>query len=211
MEVPPSPRVPAGRTRSILINLGIAGGSLALGVALAWPIATMIRFVAAYWQWIVGAIVVLIVLAVLGSVAAGIEAHKAQVERQRLREIAHLERVDTMTGPQFEELVAALLRRDGYRHVTIVGRSGDRGVDITARTPDGRKIAVQCKRQSRTVGADRVRNLIGAVHSSYTGHVGVLVTSNTFTAPALDECGDRLVLIDRDRLARWMDGDALII
>ena len=211
MEVPSSPRVPAGRTRSILINLGIAGGSLAIGAALAWPIATMIRFIAAYWHWIVDAIVVLIVLAALGLVAAGIEAHKAHVHEQRLRELAYLDRVDAMTGRQFEELVADLLRRDGYRHVSIVGRSADRGVDITGRTPDGRKIAVQCKRQSRTVGADRVRNLIGAVHSTYTGHVGVLVTSNIFTAPAVNECGDRLVLIDRDRLARWMDGDALII
>ncbi|GLY89446.1 hypothetical protein Airi02_073750 [Actinoallomurus iriomotensis] len=56
-----------------------------------------------------------------------------------------------------------------------------------------------------------MRNLIGAVHSAYDGHIGILVTSNTFTAPAVDEGAERLILIDRDRLARWMDGDQLIV
>jgi restriction system protein len=93
--------------------------------------------------------------------------------------------IDAMSGQDFEHFIADLLRDEGCRHVEVVGRSGDQGADITARTKDGRKIAVQCKRQAGSVGADRIRNLIGAVHCAYTGHQAVLVASARFTRPAL--------------------------
>jgi restriction system protein len=80
---------------------------------------------------------------------------------------------------------------------------------VLARTPDGRGLTVQCKRQARPVPADRVRNLIGAVHGVHAGSVGVLVTSNTFTRQALDEGCKRVVLVGRDQLAAWMDGQSL--
>ncbi|MBC6457350.1 restriction endonuclease [Actinomadura sp. HBU206391] len=209
---PTGPR-PTPRGTPPLMVAGLAATALAGGVAAGWLIVTVTRavagFVAAHqWQVVTVAVVVL-VLAVVGAVAVVTERQRARALQTRLRRLGHLDRVDEMSGPMFEEFVADLLRRDGYRAVSRIGRSGDRGADVVARTPDGRKIAVQCKRQMRTVGADRVRNLVGAVHGAYTGHVGVLVTSSTFTRPALAEAENRLVLVDRDRLAGWMDGEPL--
>jgi restriction system protein len=117
VEVPPSPPFLTSRTRSALIVLGIAGGSLIAGAAFTLLLAELIRFVSAYWPWIVGAVALLVVLAGFGAVAVGIEAREARLREQRLRKIAHLDRVDAMTGAEFEALVADLLRRDDYRQV----------------------------------------------------------------------------------------------
>ncbi|MFC5744533.1 restriction endonuclease [Actinomadura rugatobispora] len=189
----------------------VAGGALVAGALAMTVVFVVAPLVAEYWPWIVGVLTVALLLAAGGAVLLVMERRERRRRAERLRELAHLERVDVMTGAQFEELTAELLRRDGFRAVQVVGRAGDRGVDVTALTGDGVKVAVQCKRQQKTVGADRVRNLIGAVHSTYRGHVGVLVTNSTFTRHALDEADGTLVLVDRDALARWMDGEPLAL
>jgi restriction system protein len=134
---------------------------------------------------------------------------EAFIRAYMLRELATLEKVDLMTGADFERLIADLLIRDGYKEVRGVGGAGDRGADVLARTPDGRRITIQCKRQARPVPADRVRNLIGAIYGMHAGSVGVLVTSNTLTRQAMDEGCRRVVLVGRDQLAAWMDGQPL--
>ncbi|MGI5164490.1 restriction endonuclease [Spirillospora sp. CA-253888] len=182
----------------------VAAGALAVGFASIFLVYLTYRLVLAYWVWL------LVALALCGVVAGGVlrARYLERREAARVRALAHLSVVDDMTGAEFEELVASLLRRDGHQAVQVVGRTGDRGVDVTATAPDGRRIAVQCKRQRKNVGADRVRNLIGAVHGFYRGHQGVLITNAYFTGPAREEQGD-LRLIDRDALARWMDGAPL--
>ncbi len=206
-----SPAAPAperlSNTSPLLRAAAVAGTALAAGTATA----LVILIVSAYWPWIVGGLSVGLVLFLAALVFRAMARQEAEQHAARLREIANLESVDVMTGPEFENLTALLLRRDGYRSVEVVGRAGDRGVDVVAVAADGRRIAVQCKRQKKTVGSDRVRNLIGALHSGYAGHVGVLVTSSTFTKPAIAEAAGHLILLDRDRLASWMDENPLTI
>ncbi|MCP2334719.1 restriction endonuclease [Actinomadura rupiterrae] len=200
----PLPAESAAGRRSVGI-VGVALGGLAAGVAVP-ALGFLVWF---YWREVLG---LLVVAALVSGVAFLTVTNRRRVERERaaeLRGLARLERVDVMSGDQFEELTARLLERDDFRRVEVVGRAGDRGVDVLALAPDGRELAVQCKRQARAVTADRVRNLIGAVHSTYAGRVGVLVTNNHFTAQARDEARGRLVLVDRDDLARWMDGEPL--
>jgi restriction system protein len=78
--------------------------------------------------------------------------------RQFLAANTELAKVDLMSGPQFEHLVAERMIAEGFRRVRERGGSGDGGVDITAVAPGGGPYAVQCKRYSRTVGAPEVRN-----------------------------------------------------
>ncbi|GAA4607843.1 hypothetical protein GCM10023195_30160 [Actinoallomurus liliacearum] len=212
MKEPPVRRLPKNDSlHPVLRYLALALGALIAGGACAGLLYLLVRFVAAYWPWIVTVAAIALVLLVAGLVTTAVRRHQARMREEQLRAIANLNRVDVMTGAQFEDLVARLLERDGYRSVQVVGRAGDRGVDVTAFSPDGRRVAVQCKRQKKTVGSDRIRNLIGAVHGGYAGHVGVLVTSSTFTRPALAEADGRLVLVDRNDLVRWMDGEGLIL
>ncbi|WP_181871578.1 restriction endonuclease [Sphaerisporangium album] len=206
-DVPPSARSPVQRAA---INTAKIVGALAGVAAVLWSLVAVVRLVVAHH------VVVLLALAVLGLVIAtwGVvreaEKRKAAILEERIRDRARWELVDAMSGTDFENLVADLLRRDGFRDVRRVGRSHDGGVDVVARAADGRPIAVQCKRQAARVGADRVRNLIGAVNGSvYDGHRAVLVTSSVFTGPAARESESRVLLVDRHRLGEWMKGESL--
>lgn len=211
----PSPAEPRETSivRTVLVTTGLASGSLVAGAVGMWLLVTVLRvlihFVQHNWPWLVGVLVLVTVIAGGLAVLNDLAEYEAEQREERLRTIATFDRVDVMTGAEFEELIAELLRRDGYQAVTVIGRSGDRGVDITARTPDGRKIAVQCKRQAKNVPPDRVRNLIGAVHSTYEGHEGILVTNSGYSAQALSEGRGRIVMVGREELGSWMAGTPL--
>jgi restriction system protein len=55
-----------------------------------------------------------------------------------------------MSGPQFEGFVAEIMRGLGYR-ATVLGGSGDQGVDVIA-TAGKERIAIQCKNYAKPVG-----------------------------------------------------------
>lgn len=134
--------------------------------------------------------------------------------RQFLAANAELAKVDLMTGPQFEHLVAELMIAEGFRRVVERGRSGDGGVDVTAVAPGGVPYAVQCKRYSRSVGAPEVRNFLGALANAFDGYTGVLVTSGRLTRQARAEALDArqpLLLVERDRLADWLTGRSTLL
>jgi restriction system protein len=115
-----------------------------------------------------------------------------------------LEGVDAMNGQEFEEFVAELMRRDGFTAVEVVGRAGDGGVDIRARTPQGRHLAVQCKRLKRPAQPRDVRELLGVLATTHRDHAGMLVSANGFTERAREQAADHLTLVGREELARWV-------
>jgi restriction system protein len=118
----------------------------------------------------------------------------------------------TMTGPQFERLVGRLLERDGCEDVRVLGGSGDRGADVTAISPFGHRVVVQCKRYGpgKAVGDPDVQRFLGTVWHEHRAEVALFVTTSFYTRAAR-ELGTRrgIVLVDGRRLARWMsDGDS---
>ncbi|MEV4747567.1 restriction endonuclease [Streptosporangium sp. NPDC049248] len=180
---------------------------------LLWPVAIAVFLVVA--RWLIDVVVAnrpliigLTVLLVAGLVGLLVLRRRTIDARQRewLRDNARLERVDRMTGVEFESLVEALLRRDGFHKVRRIGGSGDGGVDVIGTAPAGDLFVIQCKRWAKSVGSPEVRNLLGALHA-YPEHRGVLVTTTRFTAPA-KQCaaGTNLLLIDREQLAAWLNG-----
>jgi restriction system protein len=121
-------------------------------------------------------------------------------EVRRLRALG-LADVDEMDGSQFEEHVAALLERQGYR-VELNGASGDLGVDLIAQRGEER-IAVQVKRQSRPVSRRAVSDAVaGTAHYGCTA--SMVVTNHYFTAGAAELAASTgCELVDRDLLAEW--------
>ena len=213
----PSPTGPQDPSPGRTVFLGVltAVGSLAAGAAVTWMLFTPVRFlihsIQSNWPWLAAALVIVAILLITGKAASAVARYEAEKREEQLRAIARFEHVDTMTGTEFENLVAELLRRDGYLAVEVIGRNGDRGVDVTAKTPDGRKLAIQCKRHAKNIRADRVRNLIGAVHSTYTGYQGVLVTNSGYSPQAHDEGHGRIVMLGRNELGDWMAGQHIIL
>jgi hypothetical protein len=120
--------------------------------------------------------------------------------------------MDAMSGREFEEHVAQLLRRDGCTAVVVRGGGGERGVDITGRTPDGRHIAVQCKRFAPyvSVTSSHVQKFIGSAKVLYNADVALYVATCTFTRDAMTVAADGgITPVDRSRLAAWSRGTEL--
>ncbi|MEU6742532.1 restriction endonuclease [Streptosporangium sandarakinum] len=196
---------------------GRRGGRLEWTDLFLWGVAAVLAYAAlrsalpfarSHLPWFVASAV-----AVLAAAAAVpiVRARTVAARQRRWFEAnLELERVDRLTGPEFETLTAGLLRRDGFRQVRELGGSGDRGVDLTAVGPDGRRYAFQCKRYAGSVGAPEVRNFLGALAHAFAGHTGVLVTSGRLTRQALAEAGEAgLILVERDLLAGWLRGEPL--
>lgn len=175
------------------------------GVAVVW-------FAAEYPGWALGITCLLAALLVGGLI---LRHRMIRAERQRfLAANVELEKVDRMSGQEFERLVAERMIADGFRQVRQRGGAGDGGVDITAYVPGHGRYAIQCKRYSKSVGAPDVRNFLGALANTFAGHTGVLVTSANLTKQArLEALGAKepLVLVERDRLADWLLGTVSLL
>lgn len=73
-----------------------------------------------------------------------------------------LEIVQYMSGREFEHFTSDVLQGLGYR-TTILGGSGDQGVDVIARG-GGKEIAIQCKNYDRPVGNRPVQEVYAGAH-----------------------------------------------
>ncbi|MFI7005803.1 restriction endonuclease [Streptomyces sp. NPDC050145] len=120
--------------------------------------------------------------------------------------------MDAMTGRQFEEHVASLLRRDGCVDVVVKGGRGDRGVDITARTSDGRRVAVQCKRFAPylSITSPEIQKFIGASKVLHSCDIALFVATCPFTPDALTIAGEGgVAVVHRGMLDEWSTGTPL--
>lgn len=108
---------------------------------------------------------------------------------------------DEMDGWEFEEYVAKLLLRNGYRHVEVTSGSKDQGVDILAEK-DQLSYAIQCKNYSSKISNKAVQEAYAGARF-YGCDVPVVLTNNYFFPSAL-ELGDEIgvELWDRDELKR---------
>lgn len=134
------------------------------------------------------------------------DASAARLERV-LYEMSQFEKLDVMTGSEFEEYCAGLLRALGYRDVVITGSTKeDHGADLTAIALDGTPVAVQCKRQKASVGPEVIRGLEGTITSGrHRGRKGILMTNALATAGARARAeGSGIMVVDRVVLPQWI-------
>lgn len=110
--------------------------------------------------------------------------------------------VEYMSGPQFEVFVADVMRGLGYR-ATVLGGSGDQGVDIIATSDNGR-IAIQCKRYLKPIGNKPIQEVYaGARHHSCT--TAWVVASAGFTRGAVELARSvNVSLHDSHALQAWI-------
>jgi restriction system protein len=126
--------------------------------------------------------------------------HRQAVRIDELYRASGQAAVDAMTGIEFEQYVAAVLRGVGYQ-VDMTKATGDFGVDLIA-TKGGVRTAVQCKRQARAVNGAAIQQVVAgaAVHDCTATMV---VTNQRYTRAAEQlAAAHNCVLVDRTRLAR---------
>jgi restriction system protein len=89
-------------------------------------------------------------------------------------------RHEAMSGMEFEDHVARIAR--GYGPVIMTPVTGDFGVDlIVGRRPN--RVAIQCKRQGRPVGAGAVQEVVAGAPMHDCAHT-MVVTNHDFTPAA---------------------------
>jgi HJR/Mrr/RecB family endonuclease len=103
----------------------------------------------------------------------------------RVSDYSLLDALYDLPPREFEHQVTRLLEAEGYHDVRDQGGATDQGVDIVCRDPDGRLVAVQCKRfaPTSTVSALVVQHLVGMAVKR-KAHRAMLVTTGRFTNPA---------------------------
>ena len=108
--------------------------------------------------------------------------------QRRLRHLATMNGLLSLTPLEFEHEVADLLRSLGFSNVTVTGRAGDLQADIVAVDPQGRSTIVQCKRYApnRTIGSPVIQSFIGMARIHHDCERALIVTTGSFTAPAWD-------------------------
>ncbi|MGW1883442.1 restriction endonuclease [Streptomyces sp. NPDC001970] len=143
---------------------------------------------------------------------------------RRLRHVEHAQgprpytgvmaSIDAMNWREFEHHVAVLLRRDGCTDVVVHGGPGDRGVDVTALTADGRSVVVQCKSFApyRPVWSGELQKFLGASFVQHGADVALFVATTSFApdARAIAETYG-ITLVDRAHLEKWSTGVPLPI
>ncbi|WP_327253872.1 restriction endonuclease [Streptomyces sp. NBC_01244] len=118
--------------------------------------------------------------------------------------------IDAMHWREFQQHVAGLLRRDGCTGVEVYGgHGGDRGVDISAKTADGRSVAVQCKNFApfRHVLSGEMQKFLGASKVLHQADVALYVATCAFTRESLAIAAQGgVTAVHRGLLEAWSAG-----
>lgn len=125
------------------------------------------------------------------------------VERDHYADsISNTNNINSLSGAEFEVVCKQLIEKMGF-HAELTKTSGDGGIDIIAYNHQpllSGKYIIQCKRYSGSVGEPIIRDLYGVV-TSERANKGILMTTGTFTAPAIRFAkGKPLELIDYPKL-----------
>lgn len=109
-------------------------------------------------------------------------------------------KIDDLSGLQFENFCAALLKRNGYTHIQVTQASGDFGADIVGFDGKGRKWVFQCKRYKSNLGNTPIQEVVAAkLH--YGAQCAGVITNSHFTTAAKQLARENgVLLIEREQL-----------
>ena len=145
---------------------------------------------------------ILLTAVVIIAIAGIVALFALLLKRRRYRPLF----VDEMEGHEFEFYCADLLKDRGFSEVEVTSGSRDFGVDILAEK-DGVTYAIQCKCYTSPVGVSAVQEVY-AGRDYYNCMVGVVLTNQYFTEPAVDMAGKLQILLwDRGYLESMMEED----
>ena len=111
-----------------------------------------------------------------------------------------MDQIARLTGRQFEEFLARLFARMGYRNITLTA-TNDQGGDLLCLSPGDVRTVIQAKRWQGGVGNGAVQEVYAAM-ALYKCAAGMVVTNSTFTAAAYElAAATAVVLHDK----RWLE------
>ncbi|WP_367304502.1 restriction endonuclease [Lentilactobacillus parabuchneri] len=118
----------------------------------------------------------------------------------KYRVTLELNKIDDLTGLEFESYITNLLKKLGFKDAKSTVATGDNGIDVLAHNGDT-YYGIQCKLYSNPVGNQAVQQAY-AGGSYYKTDKNIVVSNNYFTPSALQAADTMDVdLWDRDKLA----------
>ena len=188
-------RVVYGRRRRRRRSSSGGGGFVVLAVLAFGALSLAASYVG--WGAVIVALVVAAVLIVWFSI------RRATLSTPKAQDLyLGLQNVGVMGGGQFEVFVAQVLRALGYS-TTVLGGSGDQGVDIIAVAGDG-KVAVQCKNHKKRVGNKPVQEVYAGSRHHRCDHAWVVAPAGyTKSAHELAQSVG-VLLFDADSIRKWI-------
>jgi restriction system protein len=185
-------------------------GLVALAVLGLFLLLALLRWLAAHWWLPLG--LALLGLALWGA-GARRRAARARKERERRRALRlALPMLDALGHREFEYAVRDLLLRDGCADARQVGGANDRGADVLATDPYGRRWLVQCKHRrdgaaGAAVGTPDLQRVNGTARQIHGADVVLVVTNGRFSNKCPDLARDlHMHLVDRELLGTWAGG-----
>lgn len=122
-----------------------------------------------------------------------------------------LEILKSLPPSGFERICQRLLRESGFQQVTVIGKSGDGGIDgigiLQINPLVSFKVLFQCKRYQGSVSASQVRDFRGAMMGR--ADKGIILTTGNFTVEAGKEARrdgvPPIELVDGDKLVEMFE------
>lgn len=113
-----------------------------------------------------------------------------------------LEKLKQMKPDEFEDFIAVLFRRLGYQ-THRVGDPNDGGIDVTAKKDDVIHY-IQCRKYTGSqVTLGDIRSFSDTLANNPATGRGIFITTNTFTAKAIDFAKDKSIeIIDSVKLIK---------
>lgn len=186
----------ARRRKSIDNDIEDAKGILAILFLL------FILFFKKYLSWQLYIVIVIIVIVIIVVVLIYLLKRKRQ---KFFKEKTTLQELRALTPDQFEEFIADLYQKMGYK-AEKVGGAYDGGIDVVAEK-NGVKHYIQCKKFiTRQAGVHDVRDFYGAMSDKLSNAKGIFITTNIFTTEAEKFAEDKPIeLIDGDALIKLVE------
>ena len=103
------------------------------------------------------------------------------------------EKIDDMSGREFEIFTANLFCSMGYTNVVLTKMSNDFGADVIAEK-DGVKFVIQCKRYNSPVSVNAVQE-VASSKVLHECHVACVLTNSTFTLAARELANKNFVVL----------------
>lgn len=117
--------------------------------------------------------------------------------------ILDLNRIDKMSGEEFEDFLAKIYRKKGYK-VIQTPHSSDYGADLII-TKSGYASCIQAKRYSSNVGSKAIQEVQASLNY-YKASKGIVITNSKFTPNAIKLAkANHIQLIDRNALISLMN------
>lgn len=115
-----------------------------------------------------------------------------------IESIATIEKIDRMSGRQFEEFIADFFKKKGYR-TSLTPESGDYGIDVIVESAFF-KIGIQTKCYNDKVSNSAVQEAVTGIRH-YNLDKAMVITNSYFQPSAITLAKDNnVILLDRDKL-----------